>query len=78
MSNPEWIPRSKKEYLAWAAIGLCLELSPLKADVAFYSACVLYVLRVFLWPNVRDQRRREIEETKAQQEPEENPGGNQK
>jgi hypothetical protein len=70
-------PEEQKEYFAWAAIGLCLELSPLKADTAFYALCVLCVLRVFLWPNVRDQRRREIEQAKALQEAEENQSGNQ-
>jgi hypothetical protein len=60
--SPEWYPRSKKEYVAWAAVGLALGFSSLPHDTVFAAAVALYILRVFLWPAVREQKKRESEE----------------
>lgn len=59
MAPPEWFPKSPAEYLFWAAIGLVLRFAPLPGEGAFALGCALYVVRVFLWPSIREQRKKE-------------------
>lgn len=65
--SPEWWPRSRKEYLAWAVAAIVLRFSSLPADTAILAGVALYCLRVFLWPAVREQRRKEREELEENQ-----------
>jgi hypothetical protein len=61
--SPEWYPRSKKEILSLGSgWDWRFSLSSLPHDTVFAAAVALYILRVFLWPAVREQKKRESEE----------------